>query len=178
MARKARHGVMEFLHVFSPGMFNQIEAGINRIHSLGITDSLLYNSSGIETSLTVPGYETLNSYAASLVVPTTGTLVDRWTLTKGKHTFQAGAQMRIVHYNRNNVPGNILAYASRPAFAAAVRGEGLVPVAATDAVETAKVLDAARLSATSASRAATRWRAIGPRSAKYFMIHLPLPLAA
>jgi hypothetical protein len=112
------NGVMEFLHVFSPGMFNQVEVGINRIHSLGITNSLLYNSSGIETSLTIPGYETLNSYAASLVVPTTGSLVDRWTLTKGKHTFQAGATMRIVHYDRNNVPGNILAYASRPAFAA------------------------------------------------------------
>jgi hypothetical protein len=112
------NGVMEFLHVFSPSMFNQVEAGINRVHSLAITNSLLYNSSGIETALTVPGYETLNSYAASLVVPTTGTLVDRWTLTKGKHTFQAGAQMRIVHYDRNNVPGNILAYASRPAFAA------------------------------------------------------------
>ena len=37
---------------------------------------------------------------------------------QGEHTFQAGAEMRIVHYNRNNVPGNILAYASRPAFAA------------------------------------------------------------
>ena len=112
------NGAMEFLHVFSPTMFNQVEIGINRIHSLGITNSLLYNSSGIETALTIPGYETLNSYAASLVVPTTGSLVDRWTLTKGKHTFQAGAEMRIVHYDRNNVPGNILAYASRPAFAA------------------------------------------------------------
>ncbi len=112
------NGVMEFLHVFSPSMFDQVEVGINRIHSLGVTSSLLYNSSGIETSLTVPGYETLNSYAASLVVPTTGSLVDRWNLIKGKHSFQAGAEMRIVHYDRNNVPGNILAYGSRPAFAA------------------------------------------------------------
>lgn len=112
------NGVMSFQHVFSPTMFNQVEIGINRIHSLAITNSLLYNSSGIETSLTVPGYETLNSYAPSLIVPTTGSLVDRWTLTKGRHTFQAGAEMRIVHYNRNNVAGNILAYASRPAFAA------------------------------------------------------------
>lgn len=112
------NGVMEFLHVFSPTMFDQVEVSINRIHSLAITNSLLYNSSGIETSLTVPGYETLNSYAPSLVVPTTGSLIDRWSLVKGKHTFQAGAEMRIVHYNRNNVAGNILAYASRPAFAA------------------------------------------------------------
>jgi predicted dehydrogenase len=35
-----------------------------------------------------------------------------------------------------------------PSFAAAVRGEGPVPVPGTDAVETAKVLDAARRSAT------------------------------
>ena len=112
------NGVMGYLHVFSPTMFNQVEVSINRIHSLAITNSLLYNSSGIETSLTVPGYETLNSYAPSLVVPTTGTLVDRWNLVKGKHSFQAGAQMHIVHYNRNNVAGNILAYASRPAFEA------------------------------------------------------------
>jgi hypothetical protein len=112
------NGVMEFLHVFSPKMFNQVEVNINRIHSLAITNSLLYDSSGIETALTVPGYETLNSYTPSLVVPTTGSLLDRWTLVKGKHTFQAGAEMRIVHYDRNNTPGNILAFASRPAFAA------------------------------------------------------------
>jgi hypothetical protein len=112
------NGAMSFLHVFSPTMFNQVEVGINRIYTLGITNSLLYNATGIETALTVPGYETLNSYAPSLVVPTTGNLVDRWTKVMGKHTFQAGAEMRIVHYNRNNVAGNVLAYASRPAFAA------------------------------------------------------------
>jgi hypothetical protein len=111
------NGVMEFLHVFSPTMFDQVEISINRIHSLAITNSLLFNSSGILTALTVPGYDTLNSYAPSLVAPTTGSLVDRWSLVKGKHTFQAGAEVRIVHYDRNNVAGNILAYASRPAFA-------------------------------------------------------------
>jgi hypothetical protein len=112
------NGAVEFLHVFSPTMFNQVEVGINRIYTLAITNSLLYNSSGIVAALSVPGYETLNSYAPSLVVPTTGTLVDRWTKVMGKHTFQAGAEMRIVHYDRNNVAGNGLAYASRPAFAA------------------------------------------------------------
>src|SRR5215469_9356253 len=112
------NGAMEFLHVFSPTMFDQVEVSINRIHSLAITNSLLYNATGILTSLTVPGYETLNSYAPSLVVPTTGSLVDRWNLVKGKHSFQAGAEMRIVHYDRNNVAGNILAFASRPAFQA------------------------------------------------------------
>jgi predicted dehydrogenase len=35
-----------------------------------------------------------------------------------------------------------------PAFAAAVRGEGAVPVSAAEAVATARVLDAARRSAT------------------------------
>ena len=112
------NGAIEFLHVFSPSMFNQVEVGINRIYTLAITNSLLYNATGIEAALTVPGYETLNSYAPSLVVPTTGNLVDRWTKVMGKHTFQAGGEMRIVHYNRNNVAGNVLAYASRPAFAA------------------------------------------------------------
>jgi hypothetical protein len=112
------NGVIGYLHVFSPTMFNQVEAGINRIYSLAITNSLLYNVTGIEAELTIPGYETLNSYAPSMVVPTTGTLVDRWTKVMGKHTFQAGAEVRIIHYDRNNVAGNVLAYASRPAFAA------------------------------------------------------------
>jgi hypothetical protein len=112
------NGVIEFLHVFSSTMFNQVEVGINRIYTLAITNSLLYNATGIEAALSIPGYETLNSYAPSLVVPTTGTLVDRWTKVMGKHTFQAGGEMRIIHYDRNNVAGNVLAYASRPAFAA------------------------------------------------------------
>ena len=112
------NGVIEYLHVFSPTMFNQVEVGINRIYTLAITNSLLYNESGIEASVTVPGYETLNSYAPSLVVPTTGNLVDRWTKVMGKHTFQAGFEARKVNYDRNNVAGNVLAYASRPAFAA------------------------------------------------------------
>ncbi|HEX4165551.1 MAG TPA: TonB-dependent receptor [Bryobacteraceae bacterium] len=112
------NGAIEFLHVFSSNMFNQVEVGINRIYTLAVTNSLLYNQTGIQAALTVPGYETLNSYAPSLVVPTTGSLVDRWTKVMGKHTFQAGAEMRIVHYNRNNVAGNGLAFASRPAFAA------------------------------------------------------------
>jgi hypothetical protein len=41
------NGVMEFLHVFSPTMFDQVEVGINRIYTLAITNSLLYNESGI-----------------------------------------------------------------------------------------------------------------------------------
>jgi hypothetical protein len=112
------NGVIEFLHVFSPTMFNQVEVGVNRIYTLAITNSLLYNATGIEAALTVPGYETLNSYAPSLIVPTTGNLLDRWTKVMGKHTFQAGAEVRKVNYDRNNVAGNVLAYASRPAFAA------------------------------------------------------------
>jgi hypothetical protein len=112
------NGVMSLLHVFSPSMFNQLEIDINRIHSLATTNSLLYNEGGVLSSLTVPGYETLNSYAAKLSAPTTGSLVDHWTLVKGKHTFQAGAEVRIVHYDLNNPAANILAYASRPAFGA------------------------------------------------------------
>jgi hypothetical protein len=112
------NGTMQFLHVFSPTMFDQVEVGINRIRSVATTASLLYNSTGLLTSLTVPGFETLNSYAVKVSAPTTGSLVDQWGLITGKHSIRAGVEMRIVHYNLNNPAANILAFASRPAFAA------------------------------------------------------------
>ena len=112
------NGTMQFLHVFSPSMFDQLEVGINRIRSVATTASLLYNSTGLLTSLTIPGFETLNSYAVKVSAPTTGSLVDHWGLLKGRHSIRAGAEVRIVHYNLNNPAGNILAFASRPAFAA------------------------------------------------------------
>ena len=112
------NGAMQFLHIFSPAMFDQIEIGINRIRSVATTASLLYNSTGILTSLTVPGFETLNSYGVKISAPTTGSLADHFSLQKGRHSFRAGAEVRIVHYNLNNPAGNILAYATRPAFAA------------------------------------------------------------
>jgi hypothetical protein len=112
------NGTIQFLHLFSPEMFDQLELGINRIRSVATTASLLYNSTGILTSLTIPGFETLNSYAVKVSAPTTGSLVDHWGLLKGKHSIRAGAEVRIVHYNLNNPAANILAYASRPAFAA------------------------------------------------------------
>jgi Carboxypeptidase regulatory-like domain/TonB dependent receptor len=112
------NGSMQFVHIFSSSMFNDLKLDVNRTHATTTTGSNLYNVSGITTAVTVPGLETLNSYGLKVIGPTTYSLVDHWNLVKGRNTFQAGVEIRDVHYNLNNVSANVLAFASLPAFAA------------------------------------------------------------
>jgi hypothetical protein len=114
------NGSISVSHVFSPAMFNLLRLGANRIRTLTSTDSHLYDTSKILDSVNIPGFTTLGQVKHSVGAPSSYSLKDDFTWTRGAHTIQAGGEFKIVHYDYSVAGGNALFYASRPNFTANV----------------------------------------------------------
>ncbi len=112
------NGALNLSHVFSPTMFNMLQLGMNRIWALRHTDSHFFDTTKIFNSVSIPAFEKLNQAADSVNAPSTYTLKDDFTWTRGLHTVKAGIEIRRVLYNYSQAPENGLVYASLAAFAA------------------------------------------------------------
>ena len=112
------NGTINLSQVFSPAMFNNVQLGMNRIWALTHTDSHLFDTTGIFNSVSVPGFEKLNQQADAVKAPTTYTIKDDFTWTRGRHTLKAGVEIKRVVYNYSQASENALVYASLTGFAA------------------------------------------------------------
>jgi hypothetical protein len=112
------NGVVTLSHVFSPTSLNVAEVGVNRIWALSHTDSHFFDTTGIFNAVSIPGFEPLNQEADSVKAPSTYTLKDDHTWTRGLHTVKAGVEIKHVAYNYSQASQNGLVYASLPLFAA------------------------------------------------------------
>lgn len=112
------NGAITLARVFSPAMFNTIQFGMNRIHSVAHTDSVFYDTTKTFNSVSVPGFDKLNQVRDNVSSPTTYTLKDDFTWTKGEHELRAGAEIRKVIYNYSQASENALVYASLAGFQA------------------------------------------------------------
>ncbi len=113
------NGSLSLTHVFSPTMLNVTQLGMNRIWRQGITDSHLYDVAKIFNSVSVPGFDKLGQGGVPTVgAPSTYTLKDDFTWTRGLHTIKAGVEIRRVVYNYSQASENALVYASLTGFAA------------------------------------------------------------
>jgi hypothetical protein len=110
------NGSLNLSHVFSPTMYNMVQLGVNRIHTLNTTDGHLYDTAKIYNSVVVPGLTKLNQASTAVKSPTTYSLKDDFTWTHGAHTLQAGVEIRRVLFNYSQVAETGLSYSSIPNF--------------------------------------------------------------
>jgi Carboxypeptidase regulatory-like domain len=112
------NGSLSLSHVFSPTMFNLVQLGVNRIHTLNSTNSHFFDMTGINNSIAIPGLTTVGEVANAVSSPTSYSLKDDFTWTRGAHTIRAGIEIKRVLYNYSQVQQNQLVYSSLTNFAA------------------------------------------------------------
>jgi Carboxypeptidase regulatory-like domain len=112
------NGSLSLSHVFSPTMFNLVQLGVNRIHTLNSTNSHFFDMTGINNSIAIPGLTTVGEVANAVSSPTSYSLKDDFTWTRGAHTIRAGIEIKRVLYNYSQVQQNQLVYSSLANFAA------------------------------------------------------------
>ncbi len=112
------NGTMSLSHVFSPTMFNVFVLGANRINAVQTTNSSFFAQSGVVSSVSIPGFDTLNSQRNSVSAPTTYSLKDDFSWTRGAHSIKAGIEIKRVLYNYSQPPENNLIFSSLANFQA------------------------------------------------------------
>ncbi len=112
------NGSLNLSHVFSPTMFNLVQLGVNRIHTVNSTDSYFFDTTKIFNSVSIPGFTKLNQASSAVKSPTSYSLKDDFTWTRGAHTIQAGVEVRNIHYNYSQVPEDTLIWSSLANFRA------------------------------------------------------------
>ncbi len=113
-----KNAAINLSHVFSTSMFNVLQLGMNRIWALTHTDSHFYDTTNIFNSVSIPGFDTLNQVANAVKAPSTYSLKDDFTWTRGLHTLKAGVEIKRVVYNYSQASQNALVYASLAGFEA------------------------------------------------------------
>jgi len=98
-------------------MFDLIQLGMNRIHAVTTTDSYFFDTTKIFNSVSIPGFTKLNQAGNSVRAPTTYSLKDDFTWTRGAHTIQAGIELKQVLYNYSQIQEDGLVWASQSTFA-------------------------------------------------------------
>jgi Carboxypeptidase regulatory-like domain len=112
------NGSLNLSHTFSPTMFNSLQLGVNRIHAVNSTDSHFFDTTHIFNSVSVAGLTKLNQKSDAVKSPTSYSLKDDYTWTRGEHTIKAGIEIKRILYNYSQASENALVWASLGAFAA------------------------------------------------------------
>jgi hypothetical protein len=91
------NSVIELLHVFSPGLINEVKFGFNR--STAINTNI--NTTGLVYTISSP-FTTLNNNRVSNGVGNSFSWLDNVTWVKGKHVVKAGAEARRIQMNQGS----------------------------------------------------------------------------
>ncbi len=112
------NGVLTLSHILSPTIFNVIQLGVNRIHAVNTTDSYFFDTTKIFNSVSIPGFTKLNQASNAVKSPTSYTIKDDFTWTRGPHTLQAGVEIKDIHYNYSQAAEDALIWSSQSNFTA------------------------------------------------------------
>jgi len=106
------NATVQWTAVLSPTIVNEAKAGVNR-------SALTRPQEGIgPEAYVIPGFTSSISTTAIQEIPTSYSIVDNFTWSKGAHTIKAGGEIRRIHMNVANGPDVSVRFANRPAFLA------------------------------------------------------------
>jgi hypothetical protein len=120
--------VLEFQHIFSPGLINETKFGLNRVNY----HNWNYGTSPI--SVSTADFSSLTDNTLDEEVGTTFSYIDNLTKVAGRHTFKAGIDIRRIRLNNsgNAIRDSSIDYASLSDFihnvadsASVLEGEGI-----------------------------------------------------
>lgn len=94
---------LQLMHIFTPTVINEARAGMNRSAFHHPVVGL------VPVTVSVPGFDDLNSNALDVEVGTSFSWIDTLTVIRGRHTFKAGVEIRRIRLNNS---GNAIDVAS------------------------------------------------------------------
>ncbi len=100
--------VLQLMQIFSPRLINEAKVGMNR-------SAYRHPTAGITPlTVTVPGFDDLTTDALDVEIGTTFSWVDNLTVTRGRHTFKTGEEIRRIRLNNSGgaIGSTSIAYAS------------------------------------------------------------------
>jgi hypothetical protein len=114
ITNRPQNFVLQLQHIFSPQLINESRFGINRVPYRHPTIGT------VPVSISTPGYVGLTSNALDEEVGTTLNYIDNLTLTRGRHTFKTGLDIRRIRLNNsgNAIDNATASYATLPNFIA------------------------------------------------------------
>ena len=84
---------LQYQRIFSPTLINEYRVGYNR------SALTRYSYGPLGPSISVPGFMTLNGNSLLIEAPTSYSMIDNVTITKGRHTLKMGIEVRRIHVN-------------------------------------------------------------------------------
>jgi hypothetical protein len=116
VATSPMNATIQYVHVFTPTLLNEIALGFNRAWAINSTTSYLTANQGVNYALSVSGLSPLANASGSESAPSTYSLLDNLTKTIGRHTIKTGVELKELQYNYGQVGVNQLQYNSLSAF--------------------------------------------------------------
>ena len=114
ITNRPQNYVLQLQHIFSPQLMNETRFGINRVPYRHPTIGT------VPVGISTPNYVDLTSNALDEEVGTTFNYIDNMTLTRGRHTFKTGLDIRRIRLNNsgNAIDNATASYATLADFIA------------------------------------------------------------
>jgi Carboxypeptidase regulatory-like domain/TonB dependent receptor len=108
------NGEIESMHIFSPGMVNELKFGFNR------GNVYTTNQSALNTPYTVAisGFTTLDNNEYKPSIGNSFSYIDNLTLVRGSHTLKYGVEVRRIQMNQGNTANGTITFSSAASFLA------------------------------------------------------------
>jgi hypothetical protein len=106
------NGELEYMHIFSPRLVNELKFGFNRGNVYTTDQSVLQTPYVISIS----GLTSLSGNEYKPGVGNTFSYIDNLTWIKRDHTLKFGVEVRRIQLNQGNTPNGTIAFSSLPNF--------------------------------------------------------------
>lgn len=104
--------VLQLQRTFSPSVVNETRLGVNRLPA--IIDEI----GPFPTTISVPGLTTIIDSRINKEIGTTYSLIDNFSVFRGRHSLKIGGEARLIHMNNEVGPVNAAGYSSMSNFIA------------------------------------------------------------
>jgi len=104
------NATIQYVHVFTPTLLNEVAIGFNRQWSVASTAGYLTATQNINYALSVSGFTALSNNKVSESAPSTYSLLDSLTKTFGRHTIKTGIELKELQFNYSQAGTHQLQY--------------------------------------------------------------------
>lgn len=104
------NATVQYIHVFTPTLLNEVAIGFNRQWSVSSTAGYLSSTQNINYALSVSGFTALSNSKVSESAPSTYSLLDNLTKTFGRHSVKAGFELKELQFNYSQAGVHQLQY--------------------------------------------------------------------
>lgn len=104
------NATVQYIHVFTPTLLNEVAIGFNRQWSVASTFGYLTSAQKINYALAVSGFTSLTNSKASESAPSTYSLLDNLTKTFGRHSIKMGFELKELQFNYSQAGVHQLQY--------------------------------------------------------------------